>query len=158
MAMPAKRAKYVAKNSETKVEILKTLDEGISREEVMRQYDVKRSILGTYAKNKVQILEAFKNEKFHAARKRMRTAAHPQLEDALLPWIGAARDAWLPRVPRDGLRALRKDMAWYARPWAEREVRWMKSHHGLAECPTSGTHCSLQPKRCFQHRRDSSNF
>lgn len=40
MAMPAKRAKYVAKNSETKVEILKTLDEGISREEVMRQYDV----------------------------------------------------------------------------------------------------------------------
>ncbi|KAH7959531.1 hypothetical protein HPB49_011645 [Dermacentor silvarum] len=96
MAQPAKRAKYAAKDLATKVKILKALKDGASREEVMRQFDVKRSTLSTYVKNEAQIMEAFEGEKFHAGRKRLRTAAHPQLEEALLQWIAATRDSKLP--------------------------------------------------------------
>lgn len=96
MAQLAKRAKYAAKDLATKVKILKALKDGASREQVMRQFDVKRSTLSTYVKNEAQIMEAFEGEKFHAGRKRLRTAAHPQLEEALLQWIAAARDSKLP--------------------------------------------------------------
>ncbi|XP_037572329.1 tigger transposable element-derived protein 4 [Dermacentor silvarum] len=96
MAQPAKRAKYAAKDLATKVKILKALKDGASREQVMRQFDVKRSTLSTYVKNEAQIMEAFQGEKVHAGRKRLRTAAHPQLEEALLQWIAAARDSKLP--------------------------------------------------------------
>ncbi|KAH7982821.1 hypothetical protein HPB52_007348 [Rhipicephalus sanguineus] len=92
MSEPAKRVKDLA----TKVRILKALKDGASREEVMRQSDVKRSTLSTYVKNEAQIMEAFEGEKFHARRKRLRTAAHPQLEEALLQWIVTARESKLP--------------------------------------------------------------
>ncbi|KAH7961682.1 hypothetical protein HPB52_011223 [Rhipicephalus sanguineus] len=67
-----------------------------AKEEVMRQFDVKRSTLSTYVKNEAQIMEEFEGEKFHTRRKRLRTAAHPQLEEALLQWIVTAHESKLP--------------------------------------------------------------
>lgn len=96
MATPAKRPKYEAKELATKVEILRALKNGLSRQEVMVKYDVKRSTLSTYVKNEEQILQAFEGEKFGASRKRLRTAAHPKLEEALLQWVVSARNANLP--------------------------------------------------------------
>lgn len=96
MATPKKRQNYDAKNLATKVEILEALKNGESRQQVMTKYNVKRSTLGTYVKNEQQIRQAFESEKFHASRKRLRTAAHPQLEEALLRWITDCRNAHLP--------------------------------------------------------------
>nr|XP_054919021.1 tigger transposable element-derived protein 4-like [Dermacentor andersoni] len=96
MATPAKRLKYEAKDLATKVEILRALKDGLSRQEAMKKYDVKRSTLSTYVKNEEQILQAFESEKFRASRKRLRTAAHPELEEALLRWVVDSRNANLP--------------------------------------------------------------
>ncbi|KAH7966927.1 hypothetical protein HPB49_020780 [Dermacentor silvarum] len=62
----------------------------------MTKYNVKQSTLGTYVKNEQQILQSFESEKFQASRKRLRTAAHPQLEEALLRWVTDCRNAHLP--------------------------------------------------------------
>lgn len=83
MLEPAKCTKYAAKDLATKVKILKALKDSTSREEVMGQFDVKRSTLSTYMKNGVQIMEAVEGKKFHAGRKQLCTTAHPQLEEAL---------------------------------------------------------------------------
>ncbi|KAH8037352.1 hypothetical protein HPB51_009907 [Rhipicephalus microplus] len=96
MATPKKRQNYDAKNLATKVEILEALKNDESRQQVMTKYNVKRSTLGTYVKSEQQIRQAFESEKFHASRKRLRTAAHPQLEEALLRSITDCRNAHLP--------------------------------------------------------------
>lgn len=95
MATPAKRPKYEAKELTTKVEILRALKNGLSRQ-VMKKFNVKRSTLGTYVKNEEQILQAFEGEKFSASRKRLRTAAHRELEEALIQWVVSVRNANLP--------------------------------------------------------------
>ncbi|KAH9384453.1 hypothetical protein HPB48_026461 [Haemaphysalis longicornis] len=59
MTTPAKRPKYEAKDLNTKVEILRALKNGRSRQEVMKKFTAKRSTLGTYVKNEEQILQAF---------------------------------------------------------------------------------------------------
>ncbi|KAG0411426.1 hypothetical protein HPB47_011441 [Ixodes persulcatus] len=95
-APPAKRLKYKAKDLAMKVEILRVSKDGVSRRQVMERYDVERSTLATYVKNEAEILRAFESEKFNVKRKRLRKAAHPKLEEALLRWIVSARDAQLP--------------------------------------------------------------
>uniref|UniRef100_A0A1E1X330 Putative tigger transposable element n=1 Tax=Amblyomma aureolatum TaxID=187763 RepID=A0A1E1X330_9ACAR len=95
-ATPAKRPQQPANDLERKVKILKELNEGISRQEVMKKYGVKRSTLSDYVKNKEKIFEAFDSGKFTGKRKRLRTAAHPKLEEALLRWITDMRDGQLP--------------------------------------------------------------
>ncbi|KAH8032511.1 hypothetical protein HPB51_025964 [Rhipicephalus microplus] len=65
-------------------------------EEIMKKYNVKRSTLSDYVENKEKIFEAFHSGKFTGKRKRLRTAAHPKLEDALLRWITDMRNSQLP--------------------------------------------------------------
>ncbi|KAH7949715.1 hypothetical protein HPB49_014550 [Dermacentor silvarum] len=62
----------------------------------MKKYDIKRSTLSDYVKNQAKIFEAFDSGKFTGKRKRLRTAAHPKLEDALLRWITDMRNSQLP--------------------------------------------------------------
>ncbi|KAG0425699.1 hypothetical protein HPB47_027128 [Ixodes persulcatus] len=57
---------YQAKNLATKVEILRALKDGVSRQQVKENYDVKRSTLATYVKIEAEILQAFEREKFNA--------------------------------------------------------------------------------------------
>ncbi|KAH8036225.1 hypothetical protein HPB51_020896 [Rhipicephalus microplus] len=67
-----------------------------SFQEIMKKHDVKRSTLSDYVKNKEKIFEAFDSGKFTGKRKRLKTAAHPKLEDALLRWITDMRNGQLP--------------------------------------------------------------
>lgn len=95
-APAAKRPKYEAKDLATKVQVLKALQAGASRKEVMEKFSVKKSTLSSYVKNEAQILQAYDGDMFGDKRKRLRTAAHPKLEEALLRWIAVSRDAQLP--------------------------------------------------------------
>lgn len=91
-----KRPQQPANDLERKVMILKDVNAGVSRQEIMKKYDVKRSTLSDYVKNQAKIFEAFDSGKFTGKRKRLRTAAHPKLEDALLRWITDMRNSQLP--------------------------------------------------------------
>ncbi|KAH7954464.1 hypothetical protein HPB49_018764 [Dermacentor silvarum] len=91
-----KRPQQPANDLESKVMILKDVNAGVSRQEIMKKYDVKRSTLSDYVKNQAKIFEAFDSGKFTGKRKRLRTAAHPKLEDALLRWITDMRNSQLP--------------------------------------------------------------
>lgn len=96
MATPAKLPKYEAKDLATKVEISRALKNGLSRQKATKKYNVKRSALSTYVKNEEQIFQAFESENFHASRKQLRRAFHPELEEALLQWVINSRNAhWL---------------------------------------------------------------
>lgn len=93
---PPKRSKYEAKDLTAKVEILKAVKAGVPRQVIMNKFNVKRSTLSTYVKNEAQILQAYDSDRFADNRKRLRTAAHPKLEEALLRWIADSRAAQLP--------------------------------------------------------------
>ncbi|KAH7949447.1 hypothetical protein HPB49_010010 [Dermacentor silvarum] len=95
-APAAKRAKYEAKDLAAKVQILKALQVGASRKEVMEKFQVKKSTVRSYVKNEDQIMQAYDGDMFGDKRKRLRTAAHPKLQEALLCWIAVSRDAQLP--------------------------------------------------------------
>ncbi|KAH7931466.1 hypothetical protein HPB49_025751 [Dermacentor silvarum] len=58
-APAAKRAKYDAKDLAAKVQILKALQTGGSRKEVMEKFQVKKSTLSSYVKNEDQIMQAY---------------------------------------------------------------------------------------------------
>lgn len=71
----------------TKVEILRPVTEELSWQEVMWKYGIKWTMLGTYIKNKAQILPAYRAEGFHRKRKRRCTTAHLEVEGTLLKRI-----------------------------------------------------------------------
>ncbi|KAH6945089.1 hypothetical protein HPB50_007193 [Hyalomma asiaticum] len=95
-ATGVKRPQQPANDLERKVMILKDVNAGVSRQEITKKYNVKRSTLSDYVKNQAKIFEAFDSGKFTGKRKRLRTAAHPKLEDALLRWITEMRNGQLP--------------------------------------------------------------
>lgn len=95
-ATSTKRPQQRANDLETKIKILTDVKQGVPRQEIMKKYGVKRSTLSDYVKNEAKIFEAFDSGKFTGKRKRLRTAAHPKLEEALLRWITDARNAQLP--------------------------------------------------------------
>uniref|UniRef100_A0A6G5AAD3 Putative tick transposon n=1 Tax=Rhipicephalus microplus TaxID=6941 RepID=A0A6G5AAD3_RHIMP len=93
----ATRGPYRTLDLATKVEVLKEVDQGgTAKQDIARKYGIKPNTLSTFIKNKRSILDAFESEKFKTSRKRMRTGAYPELEEALLIWIREARNNKLP--------------------------------------------------------------
>ncbi|KAH8036917.1 hypothetical protein HPB51_006978 [Rhipicephalus microplus] len=93
----ATRGPYRTLDLATKVEVLKEVDQGgTAKQDIARKYGIKANTLSTFIKNKRSILDAFESEKFKTSRKRMRTGAYPELEEALLIWIREARNNKLP--------------------------------------------------------------
>ncbi|KAH8030019.1 hypothetical protein HPB51_006451 [Rhipicephalus microplus] len=89
----ATRGPYRTLDLATKVEVLKEVDQGgTAKQDIARKYGIKSNTLSTFIKNKRSILDAFESEKFKTSRKRMRTGAYPELEEALLIWIREARN------------------------------------------------------------------
>ncbi|KAH7958754.1 hypothetical protein HPB49_004453 [Dermacentor silvarum] len=83
-----------AKDLAAKVQILKALQAGASRKEVMEKFQVKKSTLSEkHVKNEDESMQAYDGDMFGNKRKRLRTAAHPKLEEALLRWIAVSRAA-----------------------------------------------------------------
>lgn len=85
------------KDLKTKVEILREVENGVlSKTEIAKKYDITKSTLSTYIKNKESIIAGYEKQQMKPSRKRLRTSAHPQLEDALVMWIKQVRSQNLP--------------------------------------------------------------
>ncbi|XP_064488392.1 tigger transposable element-derived protein 4-like [Ornithodoros turicata] len=96
---------------ETKVAILSEVNSGkLSKTEIAKKFGIPKSTLSGIVKDKTRILESFNNGGFGPKRKRMRTAAHRDLEDVLVTWIQRARSANLP-VNGPVLRAKGEEIA-----------------------------------------------
>ncbi|KAH7979103.1 hypothetical protein HPB49_008196 [Dermacentor silvarum] len=88
----ATRRPYRTLDLAMKVKIMKEVEEGgIVKKDIARRYGIKPNTLSNFMKNKHSILEAVEKEQFKMSRKRMRTGAHPELEQVLLIWIREAR-------------------------------------------------------------------
>lgn len=76
---------------------MEAVQEGkLLRQALMNKYDVKRATLATYVKNEAKIMETFKSETFNVTRKRLRTAAHPELKKALFRRVEQVRSEEVP--------------------------------------------------------------
>lgn len=83
----------------TNVKIMKEVEEGgIAKQDIARRYGIKPNTLSNFLKNNRSILEALEKDQFKMSCKRMRTGAHPELEQALLIWIREARSNHLPLI------------------------------------------------------------
>ncbi|XP_022086316.1 tigger transposable element-derived protein 4-like [Acanthaster planci] len=60
------------------------------------EWGIPHSSLATITKNKDKVMEQFENQAVSPARKRMRTAAYPDVEEALSMWFKAARTQNIP--------------------------------------------------------------
>ncbi|KAH7978056.1 hypothetical protein HPB49_004344 [Dermacentor silvarum] len=88
---------HPTKDLKTKVEILYEVEKGtLCKTEIAKKYDITKSTLSTYLKNRESIIAGYEQQKIKPSRKRLRTSAHPQLEDALVMWIRQVRSQNLP--------------------------------------------------------------
>ncbi|XP_038067132.1 uncharacterized protein LOC119737109 isoform X2 [Patiria miniata] len=67
-----------------------------SKTDIAKEWGMHPSTLCTIMKNKGMVLEQFQNQSVAPARKRMREAAMPEVEEALLTWYKAARAMNIP--------------------------------------------------------------
>lgn len=64
--------------------------------DIAREWGLRPSTLSTIMKNKDRILTQYRSQRYAAGRRRMRTAAYPDVEEALLTWFRYARAANIP--------------------------------------------------------------
>ena len=80
---------------QTKVEILQEVQmfakERSAKVKIAEKYEIPKPTLSTIIKNKETILEAFEQSTFVPSKKRMRTAAYLEVEEALVSWLKYAR-------------------------------------------------------------------
>lgn len=147
----ATRGKYKALSISTKVAILEDVAKGHSRREIAEKYGVTKSTLATFIANKDKILESQDKENFDGRRKRMRTSAYPDVEEAVLEWI---RDMRSRNLPLSGPIVCEK-----ARVFAERlnvpdficSDGWLsrfKSRHNLVFKAVCGERADVDPDVC----------
>ncbi|NWS70157.1 TIGD4 protein, partial [Crotophaga sulcirostris] len=120
---------------EEKVDIISAVESGQKKADIAAQYGIKKNSLCSIMKNKEKVLEAFESLRFDPKRKRLRTALHSDLEEALAGWCRLAQRL---RVPVSGAM-LRLKAADLAQRLGHRGFRcsngWLdrfKARHGLA--------------------------
>ena len=85
------------KSLEMKYEVLMEVEKGSrSKKQIADHYGLAQSTLSTWLKKADDIKNAFLNGDFSAKRKKLRTAGHPEVEEALLKWFKTARDNNIP--------------------------------------------------------------
>ncbi|XP_062430738.1 tigger transposable element-derived protein 4 [Rhea pennata] len=89
-ALPAARRKKSI-SIEEKVDMISAVESGRKKAEVAAQYGIKKNSLSSILKNKDKVLEAFESLGFDPRRKRLRTAFHADLEEALMRWYRIAQ-------------------------------------------------------------------
>lgn len=90
------RGKYKTLTLETKVEILKKVENGECKTKLAADYGIKKNTLSTYLKKKESILDSWEKSKFARGRKRMRNESQEDLEKALILWFQDARSRNFP--------------------------------------------------------------
>ncbi|NXP49866.1 TIGD4 protein, partial [Heliornis fulica] len=95
---------------EEKIDIISAVESGKKKADVAAEYGIKKNSLSSIMKNKEKVLEAFESLRFDPKRKRLRTAFHTDLEEALVRWY---RIAQCLKVPVNGpmLRLKANDFA-----------------------------------------------
>lgn len=81
----ALRGRYKALSVKEKLAVIEEVESGVKKTEAAFKYSITKSTLTTIVKAKNKLRE--KASKFAPDRKRLREAAHPELEDALLLWL-----------------------------------------------------------------------
>ena len=80
---------------QTKVEVLQEVEkfamERGAKVKIVEKYEIAKSTLSTIIKKKETILEAFEQSSFVPSKKRMRTAAYLEVEEALVSWLKYAQ-------------------------------------------------------------------
>ena len=80
-----------------KLEIIKAVDsKKKSKSLIVQEFGVAKSTIYTIMKNKEKTLEAVESSSYLPERKRLRTAAHTDIEKALLLWFKQARSLNVP--------------------------------------------------------------
>ena len=76
---------------QTKVAILQEVEKLAKKHgakvKIAKKYEIPKSTLSTIIKKKEMILEAFEQSTFTPSKKRMRTAAYLEVEEALVSWL-----------------------------------------------------------------------
>lgn len=88
--------KNAALTLQKKIEIIAAVERNdklktTTKTKIAESFHIPKTTLSTIIRNKIRITEAFEQSKFEPGRKRLRTAAHEDLEDALIKWISQAR-------------------------------------------------------------------
>ena len=103
MATPKKRK---ALTLETKISILNEVEKGQSpKKDIAKKFDIPQSTLSTILKNKETLREAYEGSESSPARKKFRSAAYSEVEDALFEWFKSQRSQ---NVPLSGPILLKK--------------------------------------------------
>ena len=82
-----------------KVDILKEVDQAKThgaKSVIAAKYKIPKSTLSTIIKNKDKIYESFEQSLCVSSKKRLRTAAHQDIEEALVLWLKFARSRQVP--------------------------------------------------------------
>lgn len=150
----AKRGSYAAKDLDAKVQILQEVERGQnSKTEIAKKYGIKKSTLSTYIKNKDAIFAAHEKENIEPSRKRLRTSAHPNVEDAVISWIKHVRSRNLP-LSGPIIAAKARDFAMQmgiedfsaSEGWLTR----LKARHGLTFKSVCGERATVDEATCEQ--------
>ena len=145
MAAPSKGHKAIPLAK--KVEIIKAVEEKKqSKTAIAHEFQVAKSTVSSILKNKRKTLEAFESSTFRPDRKRLRTAAHTDVEEALLLWFKQARSQGVP-VSGPILQLKARELAAAlghrgfrcSTGWLER----FKTRHGIAFRQMSGEATSV---------------
>lgn len=106
--------------------------------DIAREWGLRPSTLSTIMKNKDRIMTQFKSQRYAAGRRRMRTAAYPDVEEALLTWFRYARAANIP-ITGPILQGMGVTLAQeLGHPEFSCSVGWLdrfKARHGLSFNP-----------------------
>ncbi|XP_069157462.1 uncharacterized protein [Procambarus clarkii] len=106
--------------------------------DIAREWGLRPSTLSTIMKNKDRIMTQFKSQRYAAGRRRMRTAAYPDVEEALLTWFRYARAANIP-ITGPVLQGMGVTLAQeLGHPEFSCSVGWLdrfKARHGLSFNP-----------------------
>ncbi|KFV16805.1 Tigger transposable element-derived protein 4, partial [Tauraco erythrolophus] len=76
---------------EEKIDIISAVESGKKKADIAAKYGIKKNSLSSIMKNKEKVLEAFESLRFDPKRKRLRTAFHTDLEEALMKWYRIAQ-------------------------------------------------------------------
>ncbi|XP_053259070.1 tigger transposable element-derived protein 4 [Podarcis raffonei] len=93
--LPAVRKKK-SLSLKDKISIIAAIESGKKKADIAERYGIKKNSLSSIMKNKEKVLEAFESWQFDPKRKRLRTAFHTDLEEALVKWYRMARCSNIP--------------------------------------------------------------
>ncbi|NXQ37556.1 TIGD4 protein, partial [Alaudala cheleensis] len=81
---------------EEKIDIISAVESGKKKADIAAEYGIKRNSLSSIMKNKEKVLEAVETLRVYTRRKRLRTAVHADVEDALIKWYRIAQRFHVP--------------------------------------------------------------